>query len=145
MTEQEKIILLLQDICERIPYEVKCTTKSKDWQGVYLIYGCVDKKILINCLEEDKVIVEPVQNIVPYLRPMSSMTEKEAEDYFKNSEYESSECYEASANYESVTVKAACSADEACVNTNWLIAHHFDYRGLIPMGLALPATEGMYK
>ena len=23
--------------------------------------------------------------------------------------------------------------------------HHFDYRGLIPMGLALEAPEGMYK
>ena len=23
--------------------------------------------------------------------------------------------------------------------------HHFDYRGLIPMGLALEAQEGMYK
>lgn len=28
---------------------------------------------------------------------------------------------------------------------DWLLAHHFDYRGLIPMGLALEATEGMYK
>ena len=33
MTEQEKMILLLQDICERIPNGVKCKTKSKDWQG----------------------------------------------------------------------------------------------------------------
>jgi type II secretory pathway component PulL len=28
---------------------------------------------------------------------------------------------------------------------DWLNKHGFDYRGLIPMGLALPATEGMYK
>jgi hypothetical protein len=28
---------------------------------------------------------------------------------------------------------------------DWLNAHHFDYRGLIPMGLALEAPEGMYK
>ena len=28
---------------------------------------------------------------------------------------------------------------------DWLNAHHFDYRGLIPKGLALEAPEGMYK
>ena len=28
---------------------------------------------------------------------------------------------------------------------DWLNAHHFDYRDLIPIGLALPATEGMYN
>ena len=28
---------------------------------------------------------------------------------------------------------------------DWLNANHFDYRGLIPMNLALEAPEGMYK
>ena len=28
---------------------------------------------------------------------------------------------------------------------DWLNRHHFDYRGLIPMALALEATEDMYK
>ena len=28
---------------------------------------------------------------------------------------------------------------------DWYNAHHFDYRGLIPMGLALESPEGMYK
>jgi hypothetical protein len=27
----------------------------------------------------------------------------------------------------------------------WLSAHHFDYRGLILMGLAIEAPEGMYN
>jgi hypothetical protein len=27
---------------------------------------------------------------------------------------------------------------------DWFNAHHFDYRGLIPMGLAFEAPEGMY-
>ena len=28
---------------------------------------------------------------------------------------------------------------------DWLLAHHFDYRGLIEKGLALEAPERMYK
>jgi hypothetical protein len=28
--------------------------------------------------------------------------------------------------------------------TDWLLEHHFDYRGLIPMGLALEAPKDMY-
>ena len=28
---------------------------------------------------------------------------------------------------------------------DWYNKHHFDYRGLIPMGLALEALEDMYK
>ena len=28
---------------------------------------------------------------------------------------------------------------------DWLNEHHFDYRGLIEMGLAIEAPEGMYK
>jgi len=28
---------------------------------------------------------------------------------------------------------------------DWLNAHHFDYRGLIEMGLALEAPKGMYN
>ena len=28
---------------------------------------------------------------------------------------------------------------------DYLVSHHFDYRGLIEMGLALEAPEGMYE
>ena len=34
---------------------------------------------------------------------------------------------------------------DSAESIDWLNEHHFDYRGLIPMGLALEATEGMYK
>lgn len=61
--------------------------------------------------------------IKPYLRPMSSMTEDEKMEY----------------------ENARLDWYDDLITYDWLNAHHFDYRGLIPMGLALEAPEGMYK
>lgn len=55
----------------------------------------------------------------PYLRPMESMTEEESQEF---------------SEIEIVGYR----------NYDWLNANHFDYRGLIPMGLALEAPDGMY-
>ena len=63
----------------------------------------------------------------PYLRPMSSMTEEEKEEYHKLCD-----------SYYGIYFDSIDSID-------WLNSHHFDYRGLIPKGLALVAPEGMYK
>lgn len=57
----------------------------------------------------------------PYLRPMSSMTEEEYREF----------------GYDVLRYTPR--------EFDWLNAHHFDYRGLIPKGLALEAPEGMYK
>ena len=56
---------------------------------------------------------------LPFLRPMSSMTEEERK-YLQKLPFP----------YDFV---------------DWLNAHHFDYRGLIEKGLALEAPKGMYK
>ena len=64
-----------------------------------------------------------IHNYLPYLRPMSSMTEEEWKEYNQT------------------IGKSFSFTDEV----DWLNAHHFDYRGLIPMGLALKATKGMYE
>ena len=55
----------------------------------------------------------------PYLRPMSSMTKEEENKY----------------------INTFLSMWDA---VDWLLAHHFDFRGLIEKGLALEAPEGMY-
>ena len=59
----------------------------------------------------------PIENCKQYLRPMCSMTKEEDNEYI-NTMWDA---------------------------VDWLNAHHFDYRGLIRMGLALEAPEGMYK
>ena len=62
----------------------------------------------------------------PYLRPMSSMTEKE----FK----ELKDTWEYLKHRPDVCVPSVTSYD-------WLNAHHFDYRGLIEKDLAVAVTK----
>lgn len=72
-----------------------------------------------------------LEDVKPYLRPMSSMTEEESKEFamLQTDFYSDGWLYPI-----------------AAVNmVDWLIAHHFDYRGLIEKGLALEAPEGMYK
>ena len=64
-------------------------------------------------------------DIKPYLRPMSSMTEEERRTYDN----------------------LACDFNEISMSNSidWLNENMFDFRSLIPMGLALEAEKGMYK
>lgn len=74
---------------------------------------------------------EWVNDIVkPYLRPFSSMTEKERNEFDE---------------YTFEVISFFGQAIEAEQLTDWLNVHHFDYRGLIENGLALEAPDGMYN
>jgi hypothetical protein len=76
-------------------------------------------------------------NIVlkPYLRPMSSMTDEERDEFNKVGGV-------TSYNPQNDTWAISAFTPEAY---DWLNKNAFDYRGLIPMGLALKAREGMYE
>ena len=132
MTQEDKK-LLLKDLCARLPYGVICTD---------LIHG--DSKIteidiesgLVYCSDFDEY-AKIESNCKPYLRPMSSMTEDEKREYNKLLD----DCEEEdSADYNITTLVDS----NLSFVIDWLNAHHFDYRGLIPKGLALEATDGMY-
>ena len=58
----------------------------------------------------------------PYLFPMSSMTDEHYKEYWE---------LEHSGNMEHLSIPAL----------DWLNKNHFDYRGLIPMDLAIDATN----
>ena len=62
--------------------------------------------------------------VLPYLRPMSSMTEEERKVY------NNMQC-----------VYGATSISKHGEMTDWLNAHHFDYRGLIEKGLAIAVSK----
>lgn len=141
MTQEEKS-LLLQVLCEMFPCGVQA-------EGLYEEYDDNDKIIQIKTCGIITGITRSIvtiginddcklDTVKPYLRPLSSATEKEMEEF------------------EELFVGYSISQDRNCIYRSsrgdlnlgfidWLITHQFDYRGLIPMGLALPATEGMYK
>lgn len=114
---QEEKELLLKDISGRIPYQPMC--EFTDTEDVF----CKTTEKLGYSLHDfvaGKIVIKP------YLRPMSSMTEKENEEYCNlqdrflcSSQYPVTDAYEI---------------------FDWLNAHHFDYRGIIPMGLGIDCT-----
>ena len=86
----------------------------------------------------------PISDIKPYLRPMSSMTEEEKE------ELKQEHCKDEKLYAECLT--KAAQGDNSMRGkviihfaVDWCNKNHFDYCGLIPMGLALEAPEEMYK
>lgn len=110
MTEKN---LLLQDLSARLPYEVKIAVNGK----VETLQGI---NVLDKVAEYDSSLSCGIEEVKPYLFPMSSMTE---EDW---SEYED--------------MCDSFRGEEFCELIDWFNEHHFDYRGLIEKGLAIDAT-----
>jgi hypothetical protein len=121
MTQEDKQFLL-KDLCSRLPHNVICKLSVK---GADV---SITEKLDFGGLEH---FMFGTMDIKPYLRPMSSMTEDEKLDYIALGD-----------------IKRYTNPQYAYLiseQLDYLNAHHFDYRGLIPMGLALEAKEGMYK
>ena len=133
MTQEDKS-LLLQDLSARLPYGVKATTTSNGWRDVYIVSGCNDNRIYLDCPVYDEGDDEwLIESVKLYLRPMSSMTEEEINEFIQISD----------------NVLRIGERKSTCIlsieQIDWLLAHHFDYRGLIEKGLALEAPSEMYN
>lgn len=149
MRQEEKELLLLKDLCGRLPYGVKVLYKGWDsdhgceFNTVEDLIGIDDR--FIHTLwrgERDKhSIVEPLSIIdyKPFLRPMTSMTEEE-EKVFGSFIFTEHHGWDGKTDYH----------EYVCIDNinkfyDWLNKNMFDYRGLIPKGLALEAKDGMYN
>ena len=135
MTQEEKQ-LLLKDLCARLPYNVIINCTEED-----------DEKTNFNCFLASDMIKDIKSEtaywiIKPYLRSMSSMTEQEKDELYTAMDWYG-EIDESGNVYTKGQEKVY--RETFYEYTDWLNEHHFDYRGLIPMGLALKAPEGMYK
>ena len=142
MTQEDRK-LLLQDLCSRLPYGVKCTTKSS-WNGIYTIEGYKDNRVFLDCPVYDEGDDEwMIESIVPYLRPMSSMTEQEKRELSAKYNW-SIRGNDISIRYHSEGYwddDTECPTNEYLKLFDWLNSHHFDYRSLIECGLAIAVTE----
>lgn len=127
MTQEEKD-LLFKDLCSRIPYGVKVRcedylfTFDKNHMGIGMLYEDFNR----NPLESPKIILSGCyygEDIKPYLFPLSSMTKEQEMEYGPLLE-----------------VDINGIAYDTVESIDYLIANHFDYRGLIEKGLALDAT-----
>ena len=132
MTQKEKD-LLLKDLSGRLPHGVKVcarfNTGNRYTTNVTAISADRDyiqtRQSVLHSYTSSSV-----EDIRPYLRPMSSMTEEERNEYLSIKMQE--------------TVRVI-SPEAISEIMDWLNAHHFDFRGLIEKGLALEAPEDMYK
>lgn len=145
MTQEEKQ-LLLKDLCARLPYGIiiaefdKYDNQIKEFKLKmigdcgYLEYdACRDGE------QSASLYSKVTRNYCkPYLRPMSSMTEEEKKEFdevLKSCNNKVFACPDKERRYNFFDAE----------QEDFMNAHHFDYRGLIPMGLALEAPEDMYK
>jgi hypothetical protein len=119
--------VLFSELCSRLPYGVKCDIGD-------------DKPYTLNSIEVDYVgghlvrfkemknglIMEVyLSEVKPYLFPMSSMTEEQKKEFANLLVYSSS--------VEMIQITGESTYD-------WLNKNMFDWRGLIPKGLAKNAT-----
>ena len=133
MTQEDKELVLI-DIFGRLLYNVICSTIFGD--AVVLYVDTYEGTIYIPCNEW-------VCDFKPYLRPMEDMTREER--------YELQEIIGKDVEISDGSIdiidssRKSFSFLELQAVFNWLNKKMFDYRGLIPRGLALTAPKGMYK
>ena len=139
MTDKEKQILIA-DLCARLPYGVKVSILGSDHMELKsVINSTIGWFAFINGSPIDFSIDE----VKPYLRPMSSMTEEEKKEVSILLNYEfyiDDDCAVVAEDD-----RHRIRLDLMQVYIDWLNSNHFDYRGLIPIGLALEAPEEMYN
>ena len=142
MTQKDKQ-LLLKDLCARLPYGVlgQCEIDASYDTEVETIPQTHKFKVVAYGFNEDKLFVCPmienqdeleianeeiadgvyVFDFKPYLFPLSSMTEKQKDEYqYITERWMNDPAYSISDSID------------------WLNKNNFDYRGLIEKGLAIP-------
>ena len=153
MTQEEKN-LLLKDLCARLPYGVMYETSygPRVLNDIF-IYSNGPVYTDHGIGNYNEVYGIELENIKPYLRPMSSITKEEREELCELCEFfEPYNDRDDFSHYGIELIEEFCVNDEKIplreINykvLDWLNTHHFDYRGLIEKGLALKAPKDMYK
>ena len=133
--EQRRKDLLERDLCTRLPFGVKIRVDTRDVHDVFTLNGyqgvgtnnpeCKFWVHLDKPSEKYNWIGSGFcfDDFYPYLRSMDKMTKEEKRRYDFLVKY-GGECN--------------------CSLMTFLCKHHIDFRGLIPLGIAQEAPDGMY-
>ena len=136
--KQEEKELLLKDLCARLPYGVFCEGITKDLDIDTDSYYDNKVKGVLSDIQHYKCDYATLglmsdcelETIRPYLFPLSSMSETLKDELAD----------------ELIELEIKVLGDEiphsvvATFEIDFYHKHHIDYRGLIPMGLAIDAT-----
>lgn len=154
MTREEKD-LLLKDICARLPYGMKVSYNGV----VYYAIGYAHDMVELCRPVSSKTQWVDIDEIKPYLRPMTSMSDEEKEELLNLVLNGRGLEYFHVTHDGSIDGNQKAEQDLYNFNLHWinfgplttsnyvdyLNKKMFDYRGLIPKGLADYAEEGMYR
>ena len=136
--------ILVRDLCRRLPYGVRCKCGYSD--TIYVLKGinpdCEGASFMqLTSLAGISIDLERVSQCKPYLYPLSSMTEEQKIECFKGTDIELDEFNEIWSKFPiSETDIPITNLSNWLRVLDWLESHHFDYRGLIEMNLAIDAT-----
>ena len=155
MTREDKD-LLLKCLCARLPYGVKCKVvdfpthglrgdnDKNVWSIASIIYYPPESEHheivhTIHYYPDGGVMhVYPrIDEIKPYLFPMSSMTDEQKNEYYDIVNYISTDDTDNWVEGEFIYIDRCNYFGKLLHFYN---RHHLDWRGLIPMGLAIDAT-----
>lgn len=119
--------LLIKSLCELLPYKTICKDCETNFIGVL---GQVDVGFGIVGIKGKNIsTVGRTPYCKPYLFPLSSMTKEQKEEFDLLLEIE------LNAISDKIDPKQATAFEVDFYNK-----HHLDWRGLIPIGLAIDAT-----
>ena len=141
--KQEYKELLLRDLCSRLNTNLVCSIYRIDDQGIgyrnEILHGYCrgDNWYEFYFGEDCGISIDDVLKIKQYLFPLSSMTDEQkkyiTDKWGINEEFD----FEIDTNWGKYFVELGDTVDFI----NWLNENHFDIYGLIPIGIALDATN----
>ena len=129
MTQEDKD-LLLKDLCARLPYGVKGVVTFNGNPSIPQIQEdrTIDGKLYDRFAKFQDSWYDNI-TIKPYLFPLSSMTEEQKQELYNLMEETAFQI-----------IHSEDGNPQPHIPMDWYNKNHFDYRGLIPMGLANDAT-----
>lgn len=132
MTQEDKE-LLLKYLSMALPYDLQVKIEGDD-EPYTLLSVQPNKDIALIGIDMDGVYATSkvkIDTIKPFIRPMSSMTKEEEKEFYE-------QMYKAKpySDGKSYNLYEVIGLDIIYLN-----AHHFDFMGLIPKGLAIEVTE----